>query len=54
MLMAIDEDDLDQDEDLCLYQGKPFSGTTQHFHSNGQLKREFILVDCFDHGLYKE
>lgn len=52
--MTIDEDDLDLDEDVCLYQGQPFTGTVQAFHPNEVMKRESPYTDGFAHGLCRE
>ncbi len=52
--MTIDENDLDLDEDVRLYQGQPFTGIAQSFHPNGVLKNESIFVDSFKQGLCRE
>ena len=52
--MTIDEDDLDLDEDICLYQGQPFTGVAKAFHPNGRLKRELIFHDGFEQGPCRE
>ncbi|VTS04904.1 toxin-antitoxin system YwqK family antitoxin [Tuwongella immobilis] len=52
--MTIDEDDLDLDEDVCLYQGQPFTGIVQALHPNGVIKRESPYLDGFAHGVCRE
>lgn len=52
--MTIDENDLDLDEDVCLYQGQPFTGTVQAFHPNGAMKKESPYSDGFEQGPCRE
>lgn len=52
--MTIDEDDLDLDEDVCLYQGQPFTGMVQAFHPDGVMKKESPYSDGFEQGLCRE
>lgn len=52
--MIIDEDDPDLDEDVCLYQGQPFTGTVQAFHPNGVMKKESPYSDGFEQGACRQ
>jgi antitoxin component YwqK of YwqJK toxin-antitoxin module len=52
--MIVDEDDLDYDEDVSLYEGKPFTGTLRAYHSDGSIRKEAPYLDGFAEGLCKE
>jgi antitoxin component YwqK of YwqJK toxin-antitoxin module len=53
-VMTVDEEDLDNDEDLAVFQGHPFTGTAVRYHPNGILRKEAIFRDGFEHGLCRE
>lgn len=53
-IMTVDEADLDLDEDVSLYQGKPYTGVVQSFYPNGVLKKKSIFCDGFEQGLCTE
>ena len=50
----VDEDDLDWDEDVSVYEGAPYSGRARQFFPDGSIKRELVYVDGFGLGRCRE
>ena len=52
--MAIDESDLDLDEDVSVFQGQPYTGLVQAFYLNGAIKKQMTYCEGFEEGQCRE
>lgn len=52
--MIVDEHDLDLDDDITIFEGQRFTGTSRLFHPNGVLERELHFSEGFEEGLCRE
>jgi antitoxin component YwqK of YwqJK toxin-antitoxin module len=52
--MIIDEAELDLDEDIRLYEGKPFTGIARAYHPDKSIRKELPFLNGFREGLCKE